>query len=132
MKTCISNYVELSLRTPISEDSDKQEAVSTPIINLKTLPEFLAQHPYVQNACKWPEKEQAAFDAFLQDIACLIEDRNELRKSMSSNEFSHDLRFRWKCSFIQEFLSEVNSLIIKSFIRNTDEYEFKNTNGKYS
>lgn len=126
------DFVELSFRTPISEDSDKQEAVSTPIINLKALPEFLAQHPYVQNACKWPEKEQVAFDAFLQDIACLIEDRNELRKSMSSNQFSPDVMFRWKCSFIQEFLSEVNSLIIKSFIRDTDEYEFKNTNGEYS
>ena len=67
---------KLISRTPISDEGEKQETDHPTIINLKELPPFLAQHPYVQNACKWPEKEQVAFESFLQYIACLIQDRN--------------------------------------------------------
>ena len=74
---------EIISRTPTSDEGEKQETDHPTIINLKDLPPFLAQHPYVQNACKWPEKEQVAFESFLQDIACLIQDRNELRQNVS-------------------------------------------------
>ena len=90
----IVNYLQLvdisedDSLTPSSEEGEKQESEHSAIINLKDLPPFLSQHPYVQNACKWPEKEQLAFESFLQDIACLIQDRNELRQNMSTNNIA--------------------------------------------
>lgn len=65
--------------SPVAEQKDE-----TPIIDVKNLPDYLANHPYVQNACKWPEKDQSAFNSFLKDIAYLIQDRDNLRKSAMS------------------------------------------------
>ena len=92
---------KLISRTPISDEGEKQETDHPTIINLKELPPFLAQHPYVQNACKWPEKEQVAFESFLQDIACLIQDRNELRQSASCiDSIDFDLYYSKYCCFL--------------------------------
>ena len=68
-----------------NQNQNQSEKQNLPIIDLKRLPSFLSQHPYVQNACKWNEKEQAAFNAFLNDIAFVIQDRNDLRQSVQSS-----------------------------------------------
>ena len=83
----------------------------TPIIDMKNLPDYLANHPFVQNACKWPEKEQRALNGFLQDIAYLIKDRDNLRMSGTSRRCRMDLI----CRFVfPELVQKVDSLVLQS------------------
>lgn len=70
--------------TPITDDtSDEQPTTpSASLLHLEELPPVLAQHPFVLQAKKLPEKEQEALGSFLQDMACIVRERDELKKEI--------------------------------------------------
>ena len=74
--------------TPITDDtSDEQPTTpSASLLHLEELPPVLAQHPFVLQAKKLPEKEQEALGSFLQDMACIVRERDELKKEIREGE----------------------------------------------
>ena len=46
---------------------------------------MLAQHPYVLHAKQLPEKEQQLLGSFLQDMACIVRERDQLKEDVRSS-----------------------------------------------
>lgn len=82
----LSLLLTLSI-TPLPDDlSDEQpETPSTFLLHLDELPPILAQHPYVQHAKQLPEKEQQLLGSFLEDMAIIVRERDQLKEDVRSS-----------------------------------------------
>ena len=84
---CALDACVLCRLTPLADElSDEQpETPSTFLLHLDELPPILAQHPYVLHAKQLPEKEQQLLGSFLQDMACIVRERDQLKEDVRSS-----------------------------------------------
>ena len=67
--------------SPPSLDAESEELrPNSAIIDLHELHPLLAQHPFVVQATRLPVSQQSALKAFLQDMDCIVRERDELKK----------------------------------------------------
>ena len=69
--------------SPTSGDSPDSEEAGA-IINLHELHPLLAQHPFVIHAMRLPVAQQFELKSFLQDMDCIVRERDELKKELTS------------------------------------------------
>lgn len=71
--------------SPPSLDAESEELrPNSAIIDLRELHPLLAQHPFVVQATRLPVSQQSALKAFLQDMDCIVRERDELKKELTS------------------------------------------------
>ena len=66
--------------------SDEQmRTPSTYLLHLDELPPVLAQHPFVQSAKALPETIQLDLGSFLQDMAVIVQERDQLKNEVNKS-----------------------------------------------
>ena len=77
---------EVESISPPSLDAESEELrPNSAIIDLHELHPLLAQHPFVVQATRLPVSQQSALKAFLQDMDCIVRERDELKKELTSS-----------------------------------------------
>ena len=67
-----------------SVSSDEQiHTPSADLLHLDELPPVLAQHPFVQTARALPEAMQRELGSFLQDMAVIVQERDQLKNEVN-------------------------------------------------
>lgn len=70
--------------SPTSTEEEEELRPNSAIINLQDLHPLLAQHPFVLQATRLPASQQSALKAFLQDMDCIVRERDALKKELTS------------------------------------------------
>ena len=66
--------------------SDEQmRTPSTDLLHLDELPPVWAQHPFVQSAKALPETIQLDLGSFLQDMAVIVQERDQLKNEVNKS-----------------------------------------------
>ena len=83
MRMKLGTY-EVGVSCSLSMSNDQsEEPPSSTALQLENLPPVLAHHPFVLKAHQIPESELRELNQFLQDMAVIVNERDNLKSELS-------------------------------------------------